>query len=209
MGVAPATLRAVATPHDSLVKRVFSVRENAIGELRSVLPPEVLEHLDLDRLEVQERTFVDVDLVQRHSDQLYSVPIDGELGFVYVLFEHQSSDDALMAFRLLAYMIRIWEAYLREHPGVRRLPCIIPLVLHHAEIGWQSATSFQDLFAAELIREPVWASLIPSFRFLLDDICGTSDEELQARQMSAFALGPLGPAGCSLRPARAEHIGLV
>ncbi|MBN2193850.1 MAG: Rpn family recombination-promoting nuclease/putative transposase [Polyangiaceae bacterium] len=49
----------MATPHDSLVKRVFSVREDAIGELRSVLPPEVSAALDLERLEVEEGTFVD------------------------------------------------------------------------------------------------------------------------------------------------------
>ncbi|MBN2193849.1 MAG: Rpn family recombination-promoting nuclease/putative transposase [Polyangiaceae bacterium] len=107
--------------------------------------------------------------------------------FVYVLFEHQSSDDPLMVFRMLAYMVRVWEHYAREHEGVRELPLIVPVVLHHDEGRWQSATSFHQLFPSMLVGQPVWAGLVPSFRFLLDDVAVASDEELQARQMSAFA----------------------
>ncbi|MBN2196120.1 MAG: Rpn family recombination-promoting nuclease/putative transposase [Polyangiaceae bacterium] len=70
---------------------------------------------------------------------------------------------------------------------MRELPLIVPLVLHHDEETWQSATSFHDLFPAELIGHPAWASVVPSFRFLLDDISRASDEELLARQMSMFA----------------------
>jgi len=188
-GAAWGYLLAVATPHDSLVKRVFTKREDAIGELRSVLPPGLLEVLDLDRLEVETGSFVDAELMQRHLDLLYSVPLKDQRGFVfvYVLFEHQSSDDPLMAFRMLLYMVRVWEHYLREHEGVRELPLIVPLVLHHDEQTWQSATSFHELFPAELVGHPAWASVVPSFRFLLDDISRASDEELLARQMSMFA----------------------
>jgi len=179
----------VATPHDSLVKRVFSVREDAIGELRSVLPPEIVEALDLDGLEVQEGSFVDPALVQRHLDLLYSVPLKsgGGSAFVYALFEHQSSDDPLMAFRMLAYMVRIWEKYLRDHEGARELPVIVPLVLHHAEEGWRSATAFHELFPDGLLRQPAWAGLVPSFRFLLDDVSVATDEDLRSRQLSEFA----------------------
>ena len=35
-----------------------------------------------------------------------------------------------MLFRLLAYMVRIWEAHLRTEPTATRLPAIIPVVLH-------------------------------------------------------------------------------
>ncbi len=182
-------LLVVATPHDSLVKRVFTVREDAIGELRSVLPPELLTALDLDKLELEEGSFVDPELVQRHLDLLYSVPLADGRGeaFVYVLFEHQSSDDPMMAFRMLVYMVRVWEHYIREHEGVRELPLIVPLVLYHNDGRWQSATSLHDLFPAELVKQPTWASIIPGFRFLLDDISVASDEELQARQMSMLA----------------------
>ena len=188
-GISPGYLLVVATPHDSLVKRVFTRREDAIGELRSVLPAEVLEVLDLDRLEVEDGSYVDSDLLQRHLDVVYSVPRTDGRGeiLVYVLFEHQSSDDPLMAFRVLLYIVRVWERYVRDHEGVRELPLIVPLVLYHDEAEWQSPTSLHDLFPAELITAPAWASITPSFRFLLDDLAVVSDEELQARQMSLLA----------------------
>ncbi len=179
----------MATPHHSLVERVFSVREDVFGELRTLLPPEIVAALELHRLALQEGWWVDPALVQRHVDLLYSVPLKSGAGsaLVYVLFEHQSSDDPLMVFRMLAYMVRVWEKYLRDHEGARELPVIVPLVLHHAEEGWRSATTLHELFPASLLRQPAWAGVVPSFRFLLDDVSVTTDEELGARQLSEFA----------------------
>jgi predicted transposase YdaD len=37
---------------------------------------------------------------------------------VYVLLEHQSSPDGLMAFRMLRYVVRIWDEFLRIVPSV-------------------------------------------------------------------------------------------
>src|SRR5690606_33657510 len=48
--------------------------------------------------------------------------------------------------------------------GVRELPLIVLLVLYHDEGKWQSPTSLHDLFPAELITAPAWASITPSFR---------------------------------------------
>ncbi|MEO5726864.1 MAG: Rpn family recombination-promoting nuclease/putative transposase, partial [Byssovorax sp.] len=43
-----------------------------------------------------------------------------------VLFEHQSTVDALMPFRLLQYMVLIWERHLQVHSEDKRLPPIVP-----------------------------------------------------------------------------------
>ena len=109
---------------------------------------------------------------------------------LYLLFEHQSTDDPLMAFRLLRYMVRIWDEHLRDHPGATRLPAILPLVLHHSPDGWTSPTDFHalldldlDLDAAALL---LVAAHVPSFRFLLDDVSAESDEDLRARAMTAL-----------------------
>jgi len=190
------------TPHDALFKRVFSRREDAVGELRSVLAPELLELLDLEGLAVEDRSFVDPELVDRHTDQLYSVPVAGQPGFVYVLFEHKSRADRWTALWLLVYMVRIWDAFLKETPGARHLPPIVPLVLHHDESDWHVATGMHDLFAPELMAIPALAGLTPSFRFLLDDISGVSDEELRERRMSTFARLALW----ALRDGRSERL---
>lgn len=175
------------TPHDSLFKRVFARREDAIGELERVLPAELVAELELDALVVEDRSFVDPELVDRHTDQLYSVPIAGQPGFVYVLLEHKSRADRWTALWLLAYMVRIWEAFLKDEPAATELPPIIPLVLHHDESEWSVATSMHELFAPAQMASPTLAELTPAFRFVLDDISCASDDELRNRKMSTFA----------------------
>jgi predicted transposase YdaD len=41
-----------------------------------------------------------------------------------LLFEHQSSPDAAMPFRLLRYVVRIWERWRRDHPATTTLPFV-------------------------------------------------------------------------------------
>jgi Putative transposase, YhgA-like len=103
----------VPTPHDSVFRRIFAVPANAASQQRAVLPPELAARLDLARLAPVPGSFVDEALRWRHSDLLFTAPLDGHDAFVYVLIEHQSSDDPLMAFRVLRYVTRIWDQYKR------------------------------------------------------------------------------------------------
>ncbi|AUX48321.1 uncharacterized protein SOCE26_098550 [Sorangium cellulosum] len=56
-----------------------------------------------------------------HSDLLFSARLEETSLFVYVLFEHQSRTHPLMAFRLLEYMVRIWQGHLERQPKATRL----------------------------------------------------------------------------------------
>jgi len=64
---------------------------------------------------------------------------------LHLLFEHQSQVEVFMALRLLEYMMDIWRAFQREHGDTRRLPPILPIVLHHSERGWTTTTRFEEL----------------------------------------------------------------
>jgi hypothetical protein len=64
---------------------------------------------------------------------------------VYLLVEHQSSTDPLMAFRMLRNVTRIWDQHLRGHPNARQLPAVIPLVVHHDRSRWTSPAQLLDL----------------------------------------------------------------
>src|SRR5262245_22747576 len=81
------------SPHDGVFRRIFGVPANAASQLRAVLPGDLAARLDLDRLAPVPGSFVDDDLRRRHSDVLFTAPLDGRDAFVYVLVEHQSSDD--------------------------------------------------------------------------------------------------------------------
>jgi hypothetical protein len=103
-----------------------------------------------------------------------------------VLFEHQSTVEPLMLFRLLAYMVRIWETHLRSEPEATRLPAIIPVVLHHSRSGWTAKVAFEELLDVDATVLAEIAPYVPSFRCVLDDIGEESEETLRSRAMSAL-----------------------
>jgi len=177
------------SPHDKLFKLVYSRPAQAAAYLERFLPAGAVARLDLDRLELVAGSFVDDALAERHTDLLFRAPLQPEAGgdigtesagqeaLVYLLFEHQSTVDALMAFRLLRYMLRIWERWLEDAPRARSLPPIVPLVLYQGEREWRAATSFEALVpdaTGELSR------FTPRFDFLLTSLGSLSEPSLTA-----------------------------
>lgn len=188
-----------------LFKFAFSNPETAAGELSSVLSPAIVEQLDLRRLAVCPGSFVDQDLAQRHSDLLYSVPATaGTDAFVYVLFEDQSTVDPTMPFRLLTYVVRIWDKHLRDHPGSSTLPPVIPVVLHHGASGtrWNGPTRLSDLVEGSPTLLAAVAPHVPDFAFVLDDLIDHSDEALRRRAMTALGRAALWALKSSRQPGR-------
>lgn len=172
--------------HDALFKATFSQVEHAAGELQVILPPALAAHIDFATLTLCPGSFVDPDLRQRYTDLLFSAEIAGKKALLYILFEHQSTVDPLMLFRLLAYMVRIWEAHLRDEPEARRLPAIVPVVLHHSLSGWTAKVAFEDLLDVDTAVLAEIAPYVPHFRCVLDDLGEQTDEALRARAMSAL-----------------------
>jgi predicted transposase/invertase (TIGR01784 family) len=168
--------------HDKLFKRVFGVPAHAAGELRSVLPPAVIESLDLDALELDETSFVDAEMRDRHSDLLFRVPIAGKTAYLYCLFEHQSQPDPLMPWRMSEYVHRIWERAMRAEPERTTLPLIIPVVVHHGAGGWAASRRLHQLVDG-LDELSGVAPLVPDLELLIDDIASASDDDLQHRPL--------------------------
>lgn len=118
-------------PHNALFARTFLKPENAASFLRAVLPKALARQLDFTTLKTLRTHFVDRVLWARESDLLFSISFAGRKAFIYALFEHQSSIDRWMAFRLLCYIVHIWELFLKQNPKAKKLPLIIPIVLYH------------------------------------------------------------------------------
>jgi predicted transposase/invertase (TIGR01784 family) len=176
-----------SSPHDALFKASFGQADLARSELELVLPPEVRVHLELATLAVCPGSFVDEDLQQVHSDLLYAVRTRaGGEGLVYVLFEHQSSPDATMPFRLLRYLVRVWERWLRDHEGARTLPIVIPVLLHHGDGVWQASPELASMFDASPELLEAARPFLPHFRFVLDDLAALSPAVLSSRALAAL-----------------------
>ncbi|MBL4849656.1 MAG: Rpn family recombination-promoting nuclease/putative transposase [Planctomycetes bacterium] len=98
---------------------------------RAVLPAELAQAFEGVEITRAPGEFIEEALRDRSSDVLYRAMLGEEETLIYVLFEHQSTVDRLMAFRVLRYMVQIWSQWLgsprndyagdrRPRPGRRR-----------------------------------------------------------------------------------------
>lgn len=179
----------MAHHHDALFKFVFSDVTHAEPALKHLLPAGLVASADWSTLTLCPGSFVDEALRERHSDLLFSVSIRGTQVLVYLLLEHQSSNDRWMPLRLLRYQVRIWDSHLAAHAGDKTLPIILPMVLHHSQEGWSCATSMDELYALDEAARALVSEHLVRFRFMLDDISHQDSETL--RQKTLTSLGEL------------------
>lgn len=169
-------------PHDSLVKRIFGDREAAEAELRQVLPAALIERLDWKTLHVESGSFVDPELQHRISDLLYSICLKGSDGRIriYVLMEHQSSPDVLMAARFLIYVGRLYEQHIRDNPRAKSVPLVIPVLLYQGPNGWTLPRRLSDLIDGP--ASAVYGGVGPvELEFLVDDLAQSAVGEQLTR----------------------------
>jgi hypothetical protein len=119
------------------------------------------------------------DMAERRGDILWRVRLEEGDCFVFVLLEHQTRTDYLMAFRLLGYMVHIWEKLVREAgPSARRkswrLPPILPVVLHTGGGAWKAERTLAPLIA----RSDLFPGYQPDFRYHCLSLGELSPEEL-------------------------------
>jgi predicted transposase/invertase (TIGR01784 family) len=177
---------APSSPHDAIVKATFGEPALARGELELLLPSTVRAHLDLATLDVRPGSFIDPELRATHSDLLYAVRTrDGGAGLVYVLFEHQSSPDAWMPLRLLRYVTRVWEQWLKEHPG-GKFPIVLPVLLNQAEGGWRAAPELASMLDASPELLEATRAFVPHFQFVLDDLAALSPAAVSSQPLAAL-----------------------
>ena len=114
-------------PHDKLFKAGFSDPETTARFLRSQLPPALTAAIDWSSLRLEPGSFLDSQFRQSESDLLFHARAGGQAIAIYLLFEHQTTEDRHIALRLLRYMVRIWETHLKQETGAP-LPVIVPVV---------------------------------------------------------------------------------
>jgi hypothetical protein len=186
-------------PHDKLLKGTFSNPENARAFFKNHLPESVAALCAWETLEVLPSTFVDPRFATVESDLLFHVRIRDTEAFIYLLFEHQSREHPLMAFRLLCYVVRIWEDYLAAHPQAKTLPPVLPVVLAQDSKPWTGGTRLSDLIGIPMEHEAALRPWQPELVFKLmelvripyGDLRGTPEGVLTLRALKAEPVGEL------------------
>jgi hypothetical protein len=177
-----------------------------LRDLLRIHSPQLVEHLDFDRAERLNCSFIPPDLQKEESDLLFRVPyvLRSEVGeiiqdiLVYLLLEHQSKPDYLMPLRLLAYMLQLWEAQRREWEDnktpmeARKLTLVVPFVFYTGERNWTAPKQIAEMFDVPAGFE----RFVPSWETLFLDLQRTPSEQLT---------GFVNSIGWALRALQAEQ----
>ncbi|MDE0400797.1 MAG: Rpn family recombination-promoting nuclease/putative transposase [Candidatus Poribacteria bacterium] len=189
---------------DRSLRRLLQDREYVRG-LVQIIAPDIETFLDFSQITYEKRSFISKALQERESDVLLSVPFqentdatNSEALLIYILIEHQSTVDKTMGFRLLSYMVQIWESQRREWEtkklpeNERRLQPILPILFYTGDRPWTVPVSLTAIMDVPEILE----RFVPSFDTLL----------LGVKETKAEALTQFGhPLGWLLRVLQKEH----
>lgn len=175
--------KRTTSPHDAIFRQFLSRPEIARDFIQHYLPPALLENCDLSTLRREPDSFIADELSLYFCDILYSLRTSNGEGYIYVLIEHQSSPDRLMAFRMMRYAIAAMKKHLDT--GHRTLPLVVPVLYYN---GRESPYP-GPLEWAEEFDDPALASELYNGIFPLVDVTVIPDEEmLQHGPLSALML---------------------
>jgi predicted transposase YdaD len=173
-----------------MFRHTFRQPEHAAPLLRALLPRALATGIDWSSLALEPGTFVEPELRQRHSDVLFSARRRrGRRVMLYVLVEHKSSSERDTVLQLWRNLGWIWQTLWQQQPRPKRLPPIVPLVVHHGRHRW---TAPRDLIELLDLRgftpggRRAFADLVPGFRYLLDSQHGRTEAELRGLALSAL-----------------------
>lgn len=135
-------------PHDKLFRSSLQDPQVAKEFLLMHLPENIKNQLDLTSITYCQTTFVDEELKLSQTDVLFKVKIAGKDSYIYVLAEHESEVDQLIAFWLYKYMISIWHYHIQEvgENKALPLPMIFPLVFYTGDGKYTAKRHIWELF---------------------------------------------------------------
>lgn len=162
----------INNPHDKFLKETLSKKENAIGFIENYLPKDIVELIDLNKINIEKDSYITENLQEYFTDLLYEVMIKGEESYIYVLFEHKSYPDKLIGLQLLEYLIQCWKSKIKQK---NKLPLVIPLVIYHGKVNWNIGVRFSDII--EKIDDK-FKKYIPDFEYLLYDLSKYQDKDI-------------------------------
>lgn len=145
------------TPHDRFFRSMMTEPKVIREFFENNLPVNIRTAINFDSIQPQKDSFINDSLRLQIADILYSVEFGDQLGYLYVLIEHQSSPKELMPFRILQYMVAIMEHHLTK-TGKNRLPIVYPLIFYNGWKPYNYSTNIFDLFGdkKELAEDILW-----------------------------------------------------
>jgi predicted transposase/invertase (TIGR01784 family) len=159
-----------------------------VVELLRWREPKIARRIEFDKLTVLPETFVTPDFAALESDVLLRVPFRLKIGAdgmiqVFILIEHQSEPDALMIFRVIRYVMMIYEHqatdWRKTHHNLRgfEFDPVWPIVFYSGTRTWTQLKPMRELVRGGNLFEKRLRVLEPEFI----NLATTSEEELQRK----------------------------
>ncbi|MEY0878488.1 Rpn family recombination-promoting nuclease/putative transposase [Providencia manganoxydans] len=160
------------TAHDAAFKGFMTQVDSAKDFFEIHLPEHIKALCDFSTLSLTNSSFIDKQLRSRLSDVLYSVQTPEGEGYIYLLVEHQSTPDKLMAWRLMHYAFLAMNQHLQQ--GHKTLPLVVPVLFYH---GGRSPYPYSQLWT-DCFALPDIANALYTQPFPLVDVTVIDDNEL-------------------------------
>jgi predicted transposase/invertase (TIGR01784 family) len=169
--------------HDKAFQSAMSDLRVARDFLQHHLPVAIQEQIDLATLQLHSTHFIDPELRRLTTDMLYSADFKDhpQQAFLYLCVEQERNADPLMAFRLIKYICRIIDQYLKGKKKTP-LPVVIPLLVHNGDTKYPYSCSIFDCFG----EHKALAQQFMFNTFELVDLTQLPDEVIRQHQWSGF-----------------------
>ncbi|WP_340619457.1 Rpn family recombination-promoting nuclease/putative transposase [Xenorhabdus siamensis] len=164
--------KTTPTPHDAAFKGFMARIENARDFFDIHLPEKIKKLCDFSTLKLTNSSFIDGHLRSRMSDVLYSVETLQGAGYIYVLVEHQSTVDKMMAWRMMHYAFMAMNQHLQQ--GNKELPLVVPVLFYHGDTSpYPFQQTWTQCFSLPTLAEEMYFNPFP-----LVDVTVIDDNEL-------------------------------
>jgi predicted transposase/invertase (TIGR01784 family) len=156
-----------------------------VRDLVEILSSELAACIDFSRISQINRSFIPDTLREQESDMVFTAPFQTGSGtdelLIYILIEHQSTVDPIMGFRVLFYMMQIWDFQRREWVSDKvpksqwRFRPIIPIVYYTGENRWSNPLTLDAI----MDMPDALARFVPKFDTLFLSVNETDAADLK------------------------------
>jgi predicted transposase/invertase (TIGR01784 family) len=170
-------------PHRHDITFKLAMRDLRVAKemIQTYLPLTATRSINLNTLAICPTSYIDQDHQHCHADILYSAKsVDDSDAYIYFIWEHQSTYDKQMPFRLLRYTCQIMHDHIKA--GHDTLPIVIPTLLYNGKQSPYPGSC--DLFDGFDNPSLARAQMFKPFNLL--DLSVTTDKKLMQARWSAL-----------------------
>ncbi|MFZ4539587.1 Rpn family recombination-promoting nuclease/putative transposase [Propionivibrio sp.] len=150
-------------------------------------PPGITELLDYATLRPETGNFITPAMRKREDDVVWSIKLQGQRIYLYLLLEFQSSIDKGMPVRMMQYVAALYDHLVRSKAIdlADGLPPVLPIVIYNGDARWNHSPEVFDLIQP---HPAVLTEFQPKLKFWLLDEGRFSVEHLEGlhRVMAAI-----------------------